>query len=654
MPSARMGCDGEVAFGYASIPPYRVWSLRVQLTRFLEVTGNYRIFGGIDDPILSPFGFGDLSDKGANIKIALFKPEDSDYKLPGVAIGFDDIMGTRNFKASYIVATKVFLEQNMELTIGYGAQRIHGIFGGWSWMPWRKSQNLPWLRGFTVAVEFDATPYQDKHIEKHPDGRIKRSPYNIGIKYRLWDHLDFSLSYVRGAVVACAASGFYNFGQTKGMLPKYEDPLPYTTPINLQPISLLRPEDALVKDLIYAFRDQGIQLLKVQMSFNECLQKSLRLSIYNDCYREENVLRLRITSVLASLIPSEIEEVKVVIESEGFPIQEYHFYTMYLENFRNNEMGGPEMEVISPIRDVTFPDPCTQNTLFSTERLPTYFEFYPRTNTFFGSSKGKFKYSLGIGVAFNGFLPYDIYYSLKFAYAFATNLNDSTDVDLLNPSQLLNVRTDIIRYYQHRGLALDEAYLQKNWTLGRGWFAKAALGYFEQEYGGFATELLYYPVDSAFAFSLEGAALLKRTYTGLGFTMNIRQLRGYTPHWHHHFVGSQFFASVYYDWRFAELNLKVSAGKFLANDYGARFEVARYFPSGLIIYMWYTLTNGNDHVNGKIYCDKGIGFSMPIDIFLCCSSRDRWGDAMSAWLRDVGVSGSTGLNLYELIREQRN
>lgn len=653
MPSARMGEDGEVGLGFASVPPYRAWSLRVQLTRFLEVTGNYRIFSGVEDPLLSPFGFGDFSDKGANIKIALFNPEDSNYQLPGVAFGFDDIMGTRNFKARYIVATKVFLEHNMELSFGYGEQRIRGFFGGWAWMPWRTNESIPWLKPLTFAVEFDATPYKSKHVEKHPDGRIKRSPYNLGIKYRLWDHLDFSLSYIRGAVVACGVSGFYNFGQTKGILPKYEDPLPYMTPVNLQPISLLRPEDALTQDLIYAFRDQGIELLKVQMYFNECLQKSLRISIYNDCYRVEHALRYRITSILAALIPMDIEEVKVVLESEGFPIQEYRFFTMYLENFRNQEMCEAEMDVLSPMQEVSFPDPCTVNTLFKTERHSVNFEFYPRINTFFGSAKGKFKYSVGLGVAFNGFLPNDLYYSLKLGYAFFTNLGDTTDVDLLNPSQLLNVRTDSIRYFQKPGFVLDEAFLQKNWNLGRGWFAKVALGYFEQEYGGLAGEVLYYPVKGRLAFGLEGAAFLKRTYQGLGFTTNVRQLHGYVPYWHHHFVGSQFFASMYYNWKQTELNFKVSAGKFLANDYGARFEVARYFPSGLIIFFWYTMTNGNDHVNGKVYYDKGIGFSMPIDIFLCCSSRDRWGNAMSAWLRDVGATASNGLNLYELIREQR-
>ncbi len=652
MPSARMGEDGEIGSGYTNNPPYRSWNLRVQLTRFLEVTGNYRIFTGVDDPILSPLGFGDFSDKGANIKISLFRPEDSQYELPGLAIGFDDIIGTRNFMARYIVATKVFLKQNMELSIGYGEQRIHGFFGGFSWMPWRKYKKIPWLQGVTLAVEFDATPYKSEKIEKHPAGRVKKSPFNLGLKYRLWNHIDLSVSYIRGNAVAYSASGFYNFGQTKGILPKIEDPLPYSSPVNLQPLSPLRSENVLVQDLLYAFRDQGIEFLAAWTAYNDCLKKTLRLSIYNGCYRQECVLRERITHVLAALVPNDYEEVIVIIESEGFPIQEYKFYTTYLRDYLYDNMCDAELAVLSPLQEVTFKEPYTETLLFEIDRRDLCFEFYPRIHTFFGSSKGKFKYTLGIGAAINGYLPWNILYSVKFGISPFNDINFQ-DVDRLNPSQLINVRTDVFRYYRQKNLALDEAYLQKNWTLGKGWYTKLAAGYFEEEYAGAATEILYYPLDWNFAWGVEGALFLKRKYTGLGFTRKVRKLHGFIPHYYHHFIGAQYFLDLYFDWRYTELTLKAQVGKFLANDFGARFEISRYFPSGLQINIWYTVTNGHDHINGRTYYDKGIGFSMPLDMFLCCSDRDRWGNSMSAWLRDVGVQAETGLHLYNLIREQR-
>ena len=79
------------------------------------------------------------------------------------------------------------------------------------------------------------------------------------------------------------------------------------------------------------------------------------------------------------------------------------------------------------------------------------------------------------------------------------------------------------------------------------------------------------------------------------------------------------------------------AGKFLANDWGARFELGRKFESGLTITIWYTLTNGHDVINGSVYHDKGIAFTMPLDIFYTCYDRDYWHYGLAAWLRDVGL-----------------
>jgi hypothetical protein len=144
----------------------------------------------------------------------------------------------------------------------------------------------------------------------------------------------------------------------------------------------------------------------------------------------------------------------------------------------------------------------------------------------------------------------------------------------------------------------------------------------------------------------------KRNYKGLGFTNKIRKLFGFHPTYHK-FLGSQYFLNVYYDLECARVDFKISAGKFLANDWGVRNEISHYFPSGLRLTLWYTWTNGHDKINGRTYHDKGIGFSMPFDVFYTCSERSRWIYGMSAWLRDVGAKAYTGRELYELINDQR-
>lgn len=651
MPSARMGEEGEIGIGYSSVPPYNVYNLRLQFLNQLEVTGNYRIFRGVDDPILSPLGFGDLSDKGANLKLSLFCAEDSDYVLPGLTIGMDDFIGTRNFKAQYVVLTKVFIDYDFEFSLGYGKHRIRGLFGGISWMPFRRSP-YSYLQGVSLVAEYDAVPYKNHKIEKHPKGHTKKTAINAGIKYRLWDTVDFSASYVRGCEWAFSASAYYNFGNTNGLLPKIDNPLPYQAPVNFEPLGFRRPEDVMAQELLFALLKQGFDLLEADLSYDDCNQKTLRLQVVNRTFTSETVLRCHLNHLLASLIPNDIDKVIVVIQSEGFPIQEYHYIMEYVRLFGQKQMGAHELRILTPLQEVTY-SPCFSWRIFKKNKDLYNLEIYPKTHTFFGSSRGKFKYALGLNVGLNGFLYNDVYYSLVLGWIFINNMGHLQGVDRLNPSQLINVRTDVIRYYQQRGLTVDEMYLQKNWNLGKGFYSRAAFGLFEEEYGGVATEFLYYPVNSCIAVGIEGALLRKRTVRGIGFTNRIRQFEGFKLR-HHSFTGSQYFLDLYYEWRETKLDFKTMVGKFLANDYGVRFEMSRYFPSGLRITLWYTLTNGHDQINGRRYYDKGIGFSMPLDIFYTYSDYSRWGYGMSAWLRDVGVISETGLRLYEMIREQRN
>ena len=289
MPSARMSAEGQIGAGYAKFPPYRSYNLRVQLVDFLEISGNYRIFSGVDDPVLTKFGFGDYSDKGANLKLSIFSPEATHYELPGLAIGTEDFLGTKSFHAYYVVATKVFLDYNLEVSLGYGFKRIHGFFGGMHWIPFRQNSS-PYLNNLTFALEYDAIPYKDELREPHPKGRVKRSPLNIGVKYRLWDFLDLSLSYIRGDAVAFTVSTYYDLGSTKGVIPKISDSLPYRAPVNTEPLGCLRPSDVMVHDFSYAFMRQGLFLKEAWMTRTE-EKTTIRFCIVNGTYRRETILR---------------------------------------------------------------------------------------------------------------------------------------------------------------------------------------------------------------------------------------------------------------------------------------------------------------------------------------------------------------------------
>lgn len=649
MPSARMSAEGEFGFGYTDVDPYRIYNARFQVTDFLEISGDYRIYKGINDPVFGSAGFGELSDKGANIKLSLFRPEDSYYRLPGAAIGFEDILGTRAFKAYYVVLTQVILNYNLELSLGYGGHRFQGFFGGMNWFPFRRFDNF--MNGLCCVLEYDATDYKHVEHEPHPHGRYQRTPLNIGLKYRLWNTVDLSLSYVRGRAVAFSISTFYNFGNTKGFIPKIEDPMPYEAPVNFEPIGALRPDDVMVQDFLNAMGDQGLEVSGIWLGY-ECGHKILRFHIFNWVYREEKYVRQRLDALLSALIPSDVDEIVVGIQVDNIVVQEYRYRRPFLNDYYDSEIGPFELAVLTPLQEASYQNPYLYTPLYKEDLETWNIELLPKTHSLFGSTKGKFKFAAGLSLAINGFIHDEVYYSISLGYFLWSNLDNVSDIDFLNPSQIINVRSDIINYYKQRGVTIDEAYLQKLYNFGRGFFGRCAIGLFEPEYGGSALEVLYFPVNSSWAIGAEAAIVKKRSPHGVDFTKKIRKLHGYTPHYSH-FRGSQYFLNLYYEWKEAGLGFKANIGKFLANDVGARLEMNRYFPSGLILTFWYTFTNGGDVINGQTYFDKGVAFSIPLDIFYTRSSRSRWGYGMSAWLRDVGVQAYTGSELYYLINEQR-
>ncbi len=649
MPSARVGCDGEIALGYAWVHPYKIASIRVQILDRIELTGNYRIFSGIDDPNFGHLGFGELTDKGANIKLALLFPEDSDYTLPGLAIGWQDFTGTQRFDAQYIVATQIIKALNLEASIGYGTKRINGIFGGVSWMPFFNVDH-PWLQNLALVGEYDGNDYKNPKREPHPEGREFKTYWNYGLKYRFFDFCDFSASRVRGTEYAFSVSGFYNFGYSKGLLPKVDDAPPYVNPQNTEPLGYLRSEKLLAAELAFAFRKQGIEILSIDLSYGSSGEKKLYLKILNEKYRNQCDLRERLSRLLSSLLPCNIEEVIVSVSADGFESHELHFCGAFLQKFQEKLMGPYEIDLLTGISEVFHP--LCQEPLFRHKPDLINLQVLPKTHTVFGNSKGKLKYTVGAEFGAFGYILDDLFYSLRFGYRFVTTEDGILDFDILNPSQLLNVQSDASRYYQKSGLTLDEAYFQKNWNLGCGFFAQIAAGYFNPLFAGSGIELLYYPVNSPFAIGLEGALIRKRNFNFMGMKDKVRQFVGYKPTFHR-YRGSQGFLNLYYDFCPLSLDFKISIGKFLANDVGARFEMWRYFPSGFRFGVWYSVTNGRDQINGATYYDKGIAITMPLDMIYSYSSVSYWNYSVNAWLRDVACSTLAGRSLFDLISQQR-
>lgn len=652
MPSARMAKAGTIAAGAARAPPYTNYGLNFQAFDRVELAGNYRVFNGVIEKNFGRHGFGNDAERIGNFKIALLIPEDGYSILPTIAVGAEDFVGTKRFHSKYMVVTKSWLDANFELTLGWGDGRIKGLFGGIAWTPFRHS-SLRGVQGLTFIAEYDAFNYK-KHLHEHPKGKKVSTRVNAGISYLAWDVLQLSMSSLRGREIAASASVRYPLGTSPGIFPKVQDPVTYCSPVNTEPLGLLRGEMEFTHELAYAFADQGLDLFTVYLFYTPDKKKALWIKVVNNRYLEENIVKSRIEHTLSALVPSNIDSIMVVIEADALPCHAYLFRCEDLIRYRTGKMGRFELETLAAMQEAPQPPGEYDSTrIFQRRKHIWAFTFNPRLLTFFGSSTGKFKYSLGLTASPDGYLFDEVYYKFLLSYSIKSSISQLGHQDCLNPSHMLMVRTDSIRYYQTNTVAIEEAFLQKGWNMGKGWFYRLAGGYFEAAYGGLATEFLYFPVNSPFALGVEAATVLKRRYKGVAFTHKIGKLNRENRFTRVPYLGVQYFLDLYYDYKPLDLELKVTIGQFLAKDKGVRTEMTRYFSNGLRFSIWYTYTNANDFVNGKKYHDKGFAFLIPFEMFLKQSSRKYLGYGMSVWLRDQGAQAATGKTLFSTLQEER-
>jgi hypothetical protein len=650
MPTARTYDAGEFGFGFAYVPPYRIWNAAFQFFDHIEATANYWIYDGILEGNFGHLGFGDDAERAVNVKFILLRKEDGFSFLPEFALGWNDFMGSCRFSSVYGVATQEFLPWNLEASIGWGAGRIQGAFGGLAWSPLRHCNQ--WVKGLSLVAEYDANDYR-RHKHEHKDGRKVNFRINLGAHYSFLNYFQASVSSIRGDDWAGQIAFHYNLGQTQGLYPKIYDPPLYSCPIDHEDLGLNRSREEFAHELAYAFKAQGLDLYSLRLVPEKEGKDWLWMKIINIRYREEDIVRDRLEHVLGGLLPVNVVGATCVIEADGVIEHEYHFRAEDLKRYAEGKMGENEFRIIAPLREVgKKPNDYESLVLFQRSKRIWLLTFRPWLRNFFGSSSGKYKYETGFSLGPEGYVFNEIYYSLYGTWTLFSSMQKLGDRDVLNPSRLLIVRTDTLRYNQANSFHVEQAFLQKSWNLGRGWFTRVGLGYFEMAYAGLAWEALYYPVDSDWAIGFELAPLLKREYYGFGFQRKVRKLteKGYEffP-----YRGLQYFVDFYYEYKPYHLEFKASVGQFLARDKGIRLEAARVFPSALRLGIWYTLTNANDVVNNHRYYDKGVSVTMPLDFFLNKSSRTRIGYSMAAWLRDCGAVAATGKRLYPTLYYER-
>lgn len=201
-------------------------------------------------------------------------------------------------------------------------------------------------------------------------------------------------------------------------------------------------------------------------------------------------------------------------------------------------------------------------------------------------------------------------------------------------SNLPRVRSDIVQYLHQGRTAISR--LQADYVTGLmpNLYFRASAGLFESMYGGLGAELLYRPHDARWALGGDINWVKQRDFNQL---LDFRDYDVLTGH-----------LSLYYDWPFYDVRTVLSAGRYLAGDYGATIDVSRRFKSGVRVGAFATLTDAGFEEFGEGSFDKAFYISLPLDLLLPVSGRQRATALFRPLTRDGGQRLSIGPRLFDL------
>jgi len=645
MPDARFNPDGTLRFGMAYARPYFDLSANATLLPWLETNlAVTRITGvaGFDNNNPSGFGagYGSYKDKNAGLKVRLLA---EDGWWPSVAVGAQDPFGTSLFPRRYSAATKTL--GDAQVTLGYGRQQINGAFGGVRYSP-------SWLGNWSLVSEYDASDYKNFPFAEQSRVSGRTRGLSAAIEYRLgWTTA--AISNQRGVAGASATISIPLDRQE--WIPKNAEPEPYAKVIP-RPTLAQWGEDASYRKRMYqALFRQDFKDVRIRLEPNARLALTLTSGRISQMSRA--VGRAARTALL--LAPLETTEIRVTYTTNGLPVATYEFADLRkLNRYFNGLLMRSELAESVSIR---YADPSSYSEREKADLLaaleePTQakvlygdegnfisfksqdagldvFQIKPTLSAYI-NGPNVFQYSLGVLTTYDRELSERLFLNSGVNAILYENITEALGT---NNSTLPHVRSDFGEYAKGPRLRVDHVLLNRVYQPSERIYARLTGGWLEEMYGGVGGQWLYVPRGAPWAFDVSVDAVKQRDFDGrFGF----RDYQTVTA-----------LAALHYRLPY-QSTFTTRVGRFLARDYGARFEISRRFRIGMELGAWYTVTNAVDTgVDGSNYRDKGVFVSIPFEALLPGDSRVVTGFSLAPWTRDVGQMLNSPVDLYRMVEK---
>jgi hypothetical protein len=674
MPTARSGQDGDFNFGATVSDDYQHIYASMQLLPWLETTIRYtRVPDVLYSSDESFSGDNIYTDKGIDFKIKLL---DESYWLPETAIGIRDFGGTGLFDGEFIAGSKRVGPLDFTLGLGWGylgqsgnissptcqlAERFcdrdssySGTGGSFDVQRWFSGPTALFggieyqtpYQPLVLKMEYDGNDYsQDFPVIKGEKTLTQNTHWNVGAVYQLNDWANLKFSYERGDIFSIGFDLKTNFNSMHSSWIDESKPL------------YVHQGDT----------NDDWQQTSQQLAANAGYSKNtivrdgntLIVSGEQTKYRDRKEAQERAALILHNTHTPNIDTYSIVEMKNGLPIVQTDINQRLFSKVANNEYIGANISDITQTVDpnVTNSEPLTA------EQQKWNLGVSPVLAQSIGGAETFYFYHVGFNTNANYWLTDNIEASGSIYFNLYDNYDQYNYVDYsptIDNFSVPRVRTLFRSYVHDNPIRMNR--LQLTWFSqpSTNIYTQAYAGYLEMMFAGIGGEVLYRPLDVNWAIGVDANLVSQRdpdswfdTYNESYYFFDKSECSALTTTCAAYVLdqGTTGQVTAYYQpqWGFIENSLiKLSAGKFLGGDIGARLDISRQFDSGVIVGAYATITDLTAEEYGEGSFNKGFYVNIPFDVMTVKPSTNR---AVITWqpiTRDGGQTLSRKYELYDV------
>lgn len=375
-----------------------------------------------------------------------------------------------------------------------------------------------------------------------------------------------------------------------------------------------------------AASQQGLRIEGVRVSAHEVV-----VYYSNDTYFHESEAVGRLARVLLAATPPGVEGIKLVAVVYGVPQQQIEVLRAPLE--RMFVQNGKTEEIA---QSIGLRAPSFHNPVLYQGQSNSYPRFDWAISPSFRQELFDPNEPLQVQLLVQASGTIEVMPGLNLVANVEGNIYNDYNFSRTSNSVLPHVRSDFAEYLKHGINGISSLYASYDTRIAPDVFFEAKAGYLEDMFAGLGVQALWRPENTRWSLGIDAYEVQQRNFDRL---FGLQHYRVFTGH-----------VSVYYQSPWYGLNFAVHAGRYLARDYGATFEVTREFGTGVEIGAFATFTNVPFAKFGEGSFDKGVIIRIPLEWALPFNSQSTYSLDLRPLTRDGGQRLVDDNSLYEETR----